>query len=282
MPLACSRRDIYTEGRKLGQGYTDKQQAFVFRIPVYGSMPDAVSSFTATGNPNNYLKTLSVTGQTLTPAFSSTTTKYSLVVDNTVESIKVNASAVASASTVSGTGTINLKVGTNKVSVKCKSQSGSTKTYTLTVVRQGGTPVSSVPTSKTYTIGSNYITGIQPGTKAATAIKNISATGATLKLVGADGKAKSGIVATGDVLQLFDGKGKKLSSYTFVIYGDVNGDGEINVLDMIKINRHVLEQNKLRGAYLEAGDVNHAGDGANVLDMIYINRHSLGLLTIKQ
>ena len=272
----------YTEGRKLGQGYTDKQQAFVFRIPVYGSMPDAVSSFTATGNPNNYLKTLSVTGQTLTPAFSSATTKYSLVVDNTVESIKVNASAVASASTVSGTGTINLKVGTNKVSVKCKSQSGSTKTYTLTVVRQGGTPVSSVPTSKTYTIGSNYITGIQPGTKAATAIKNISATGATLKLVGADGKAKSGIVATGDVLQLFDGKGKKLSSYTFVIYGDVNGDGGINVLDMIKINRHVLEQNKLRGAYLEAGDVNHAGDGANVLDMIYINRHSLGLLTIKQ
>ena len=93
----------YTEGRKLGQGYTDKQQAFVFRIPVYGSMPDAVSSFTATGNPNNYLKTLSVTGQTLTPAFSSATTKYSLVVDNTVESIKVNASAVASASTVSGT-----------------------------------------------------------------------------------------------------------------------------------------------------------------------------------
>ena len=67
-----------------------------------------------------------------------------------------------------------------------------------------------------------------------------------------------------------------------MIYGDVNGDGEINVLDMIKINRHVLEQNKLRGAYLEAGDVNHAGDGANVLDMIYINRHSLGLLTIKQ
>ena len=67
-----------------------------------------------------------------------------------------------------------------------------------------------------------------------------------------------------------------------MIYGDVNGDGGINVLDMIKINRHVLELNKLSGAYLEAGDVNHAEDGANVLDMIYINRHSLGLLTIKQ
>lgn len=272
----------YTEGRKLGQGYTDKQQAFVFRIPVYTSMPDQASAFTATGNPNNYLNTLSVTGQTLTPGFTGATTSYSLVVDNSVESIKVNATAVASTSTVSGTGTVSLKVGSNTVSVKCKSQSGSTKTYKLTVVRQEGEETSKVPTSKTYTVGSKYITGIQPGTKASTVLKNLTASGATLKLVGTDGKKKSGAVVTSDVVQLYDGSGKKISSYTIVIYGDVNGDGEINVLDMIKVNRHVLGLTKLSGAYLEAGDANRAGDGVNVLDMIYINRHSLGLATIRQ
>lgn len=272
----------YTEGRKLGQGYTDKQQAFVFRIPVYQSMPEKVSSFTATGNPNNYLKALSVTGQTLTPAFNSETTKYSLVVDNSVSSIKVSAAAVAATSTVSGTGTVNLKVGSNTVSVQCKSQSGVSKTYKLTVVRQEGQAVSSVPTSKVYTVGSRYITGIQPGTKSSTVLKNLTATGATLKIVGADGKEKSTVAATGDVLQVYDSKGKKLSSYTIIIYGDVNGDGEINVLDMIKVNRHVLGLTKLTGCYLEAGDANHAKDGVNVLDMIYINRHSLGLATIKQ
>lgn len=272
----------YTEGRKLGQGYTDKQQAFVFRIPVYNSMPEQVSSFTPTGNPNNYLKALSITGQTLTPAFSGETTKYSLVVENAVESIKVSATAVASTSTVSGTGTVKLEVGNNTVSVKCKSQSGVTKTYQITVVRQEGEPASSVPTSNVYTIGSNYITGIQPNTKTSTFLKGITATGATIKLVGADGKEKSGTAATGDVLELYDASGKKLSSYTLVIYGDVNGDGEINVLDMIKVNRHVLELGKLTGCYLEAGDANRANDGANVLDMIYINRHSLGLATVKQ
>lgn len=272
----------YTEGRKLGQGYTDKQQAFVFRIPVYTSMPDQASAFTATGNPNNYLNTLSVTGQTLTPGFTGATTSYSLVVDNSVESIKVNATAVASTSTVSGTGTVSLKVGSNTVSVKCKSQSGSTKTYKLTVVRQEGEEASKVPSSKTYTVGSKYITGIQPGTKASTVLKNLTASGATLKLVGTDGKKKSGAVVTSDVVQLYDGSGKKISSYTIVIYGDVNGDGEINVLDMIKVNRHVLGLTKLSGAYLEAGDANRAGDGVNVLDMIYINRHSLGLATIRQ
>lgn len=272
----------YTEGRKLGQGYTDKQQAFVFRIPVYTSMPDQASAFTATGNPNNYLNTLSVTGQTLTPGFTGATTSYSLVVDNSVESIKVNATAVASTSTVSGTGTVSLKVGSNTVSVKCKSQSGSTKTYKLTVVRQEGEEAGKVPTSKMYTVGSKYITGIQPGTKASTVLKNLTASGATLKLVGTDGKKKSGAVVTSDVVQLYDGSGKKISSYTIVIYGDVNGDGEINVLDMIKVNRHVLGLTKLSGAYLEAGDANRAGDGVNVLDMIYINRHSLGLATIRQ
>lgn len=272
----------YTEGKKLGQGYTDKQQAFVFRIPVYQSMPEQVSSFTATGNPNNYLKTFAVTGQTLTPAFNGETTKYSLVVDNSVSSIKVSATAVAATSTVSGTGTVNLNVGSNTVSVKCKSQSGVSRTYKLTVVRQEGQQVSSVPTSKTYTVGSKYITGIQPGTKAATVIKNLTATGATIKLVGADGKSKSTAAATGDSIQLYDSNGKKLSTYTIVIYGDVNGDGEINVLDMIKVNRHVLGLSKLTGSYLEAGDANRAKDGVNVLDMIYINRHSLGLATIKQ
>ena len=44
----------YNEGRKLGQGYADKQQAFVFRIPVYSGMPASAVTFTASGNPNNY------------------------------------------------------------------------------------------------------------------------------------------------------------------------------------------------------------------------------------
>ena len=113
-------------------------------------------------------------------------------------------------------------------------------------------------------------------------LKDLTASGATLKLVGTDGKEKSGAVVTSDVVQLYDGSGKKISSYPIVIYGDVNGDGEINVLDMIKVNRHVLGLTKLSGAYLEAGDANRAGDGVNVLDMIYINRHSLGLATIRQ
>ena len=271
----------YTEGRKLGQGYMDKQQAFVFRIPVYKSMPASAVTFTATGNPNNYLKNITVAEQSLTPGFKSDTTKYSLVVENSVSSISVSATAVASTSTITGTGTKNLRVGTNTINVKCKSGSGSTRTYKLTVVRKEAEEVSGTLSSKEYTVGDKYITGITPGTKASDFLAGLSADGGTVKLVGADGKQNQGLAATGNKVEVYVDN-KKKTSYEVVIYGDVNGDGEINVLDMIKVNRHILGLDKLSGTYLVAADANRKGDGLNVLDMIYINRHALGLSAIKQ
>lgn len=272
----------YTEGRKLGQGYSDKQQAFVFRIPVYNSMPKEAVTFTATGNPNNYLKSLTVTGQSLTPSFRGSVTSYSLVVEDSVETVSISAAAVASTSTVTGVGTVKLKTGTNTVKVKCKSQSGVTKTYTLTIVRKEGETANAVPSSTVYKVGEDGITGIQPQTKASAFLKNMKAENATMKLVGADGKENTGVVCTGNSLELYDQNGKKISSYTIVIYGDVNGDGMIDVLDMIKVNRHILNLDKITDCYLEAGNANRQNDGVNVLDLIYINRHVLKIQTIQQ
>jgi len=31
-------------------------------------------------------------------------------------------------------------------------------------------------------------------------------------------------------------------TYDIVVYGDINGDGAVNALDMIKLNRHILER----------------------------------------
>ena len=269
-----------TEGKKLGEGYTDKKQAFVFRIPVYNNMPESAVTFTATGNPNNYLKSLEVTGYALTPSFDGATNKYSIVVEGSVDSISIAASAVASTSSVTGTGKTALKTGTNTFKIICASQSGNAKKYTLTVVRQE-LEVGEV-TSSVYKIGSKYITGLKPGVKASDFLGKISAEGATLKVVDASGKEKTGKLATGNKLQVYDSKNELVKSYEIVIYGDANGDGDINVLDMIKVNRHILGLSKLSGCYLTAADANRDNAGVNVLDMIFINRHALGLTTIKQ
>ena len=166
-------------------------------------MPASAVTFTASGNPNNYLKSLSVTGQTLTPVFRGDTTSYSLVVDSKVSSVTISASPVAAKSSVTGTGTKKLQTGTNTCKGTC-----------------------------TYQLKNKMVTGIAPGTKAAAFLKKLKVTAGTVKLFSASKKSVTGIVSTGNVLQVYDSKNKKISSYTLVIYGDVNGDGKINKTDL--------------------------------------------------
>lgn len=124
-----------SEGSIMGKAYADKQQAFVFKIPVYLNMPQTAVTFADNGNPNNWLSELSVEGCTLTPVFSGANTTYSLVTDATVDSVTVNAVPVAKTSQVSGAGTYNLNYGNNTIHVNCISQSGESRTYTITIAR---------------------------------------------------------------------------------------------------------------------------------------------------
>lgn len=278
----------YSEGRKVASGYKSKQQAFVFHIPVYNNMPKSVSAFQASGNRNNYLKSLSVSGLSLTPTFKGDVTEYSIVVEHTVSSISVSAKPVTNTSAVSGTGTYQLAVGENEVKIKCKSQSGDTKTYTLTVVREPAPEPEKPPvsnrwtlTSTTYSIREAIITGITPQTEVSAFLKGFKTDNCTIKLFTSSGVEKTGNVATGDKLEIYCND-TLVKTYQIVIYGDVNGDGAIDVLDIIRINRHTLGLSKLKGVYLEAGDANRKKDDVDVLDIIVTNRHTLGLTTIKQ
>ena len=81
---------------------------------------------------------------------------------------------------------------------------------------------------------------------------------------------------------MYDSKNKKVSSYTLVIYGDVNGDGKINKTDLNCLNRHLNGTKKLTGCYLKAADTNRKKDGVNVLDLVYLNKHLQGKITIGQ
>ena len=130
-----------SEGRTMGKGYADKTQAFVFRIPVYKNMPSAVCALPNNGNPNNWLKSLTVGGYNLTPSFSGATTEYSLIVDQETATVAVEASPVVSTSGISGTGNVSLDYGNNTVKITCKAQNGSTREYTINIVRQGSKPI---------------------------------------------------------------------------------------------------------------------------------------------
>lgn len=64
-----------------------------------------------------------------------------------------------------------------------------------------------------------------------------------------------------------------------VIRGDISGDGLITIVDLVRLNRHILNVSTLSGVQLEAADVNGNGS-VNIQDLVLLNRHILGISTI--
>jgi len=114
-------------------------QNFTFKIPVYLNMPEEVCAEpTKDGNPNNKLKSLSVSGHSISPAFNRDTTSYSLSVGESVSSISVSATKYASTTTLTGTGSRSLQYGNNKIDVIATAQNGDERIYTINVYREPG------------------------------------------------------------------------------------------------------------------------------------------------
>jgi beta-N-acetylglucosaminidase/uncharacterized protein YgiM (DUF1202 family) len=110
----------------------------VFSIPVYYNMPDAACPVPTTKyNPNNWLKTLTVNGYSLTPTFDLTKDQeYSLIVESNIDNISVSATTVSKKATLTGTGTIFLQPGNNQIIICVTAENGDTREYIINVVRE--------------------------------------------------------------------------------------------------------------------------------------------------
>lgn len=130
-----------SEGAKLSQAYTAdlKKTALEFHIPVYRNMPEqACVAPSGDGSPNNKLSSLSVEGFSLTPSFHKDTQEYNLIVDGSLSSLSVYASAFDSKASVGGAGTVALSGGSRDLVITVTAQNGSTRNYTIHVAVQGG------------------------------------------------------------------------------------------------------------------------------------------------
>lgn len=259
----------------------------ILKIPVYKNMPStACIKPTSTGSPNNLLSSLSVNGYSLTPFFNKFNTTYDLIVPDNVTSIIVNATPVLSTTKVTGTGKHNLKSGFNVIKITSKAQNGQLKEYIINVSR-GKIETPSPPSnsgginiSTSYKVASN-ITGVAPGTSVDSFKKNIKVNDATVELVNSDGTARTGNVGTGSILQIKKNN-KVVDQYPVVIYGDNNGDGVINIVDLANIQKHILNVSKLQGVYLEAANTKKKGNELTILDLANVQKHILKVSLISQ
>lgn len=111
--------------------------AMEFKIPVYNNMPDKLCPKpTSSGDNNNYLKSLSVSGTSISPKFDKFTASYTATVKAEVSSVTVNANPLGKSAKVSGKGKVSLKTGENTIKVTCTAASGVKRTYTIKITRK--------------------------------------------------------------------------------------------------------------------------------------------------
>lgn len=76
--------------------------------------------------------------------------------------------------------------------------------------------------------------------------------------------------------------GKVLRKYQIIVYGDANGDGKINSVDLLVIQRHILEIEPLEEIFRKASNINKNGKKPTSIDLLLIQRHILDFQLIEQ
>lgn len=129
-------------------------------------------------------------------------------------------------------------------------------------------------TSEKYTVQEDTIRTIPVGTTVTTLLQGL--TGGEYCVVLRDGTKQEGtaILGTGMTVQLMTG-GTVAKTYTLIVTGDTNGDGEISITDMIAVKAHILEKKLLSGVYAQAADTSGDG-GISITDFIQIKAQILG------
>lgn len=89
-------------------------------------------------------------------------------------------------------------------------------------------------------------------------------------------------IGTGSKLIVKDENGNVIIQYIFIIYGDLNGDGQINSLDVLILQKHILEIKELKNEFLKAANISKNGQLPSALDVLKIQKHILEIKLIDQ
>lgn len=281
----------YNEGNKTYNAYKKSMSnnmyllPYLFKIPVYENMPEQLSAKPSEASPIPYLSRLVVNGSSVTN-FSGLITEYTINVPANTTSISIEASSIASnkGGKVAGTGNIAITNDKQDVIVTGIAANGNKLNYTIHVnrLKPGESNMTLEDTlnkldeliiDDEYFVGLTYVEAIhkviaEANPNALVVIKNT------------EGKViTSGNIGTGYTFSITVGSDSV--EVVLVIYGDNDGDGEITILDLLRIQKQLLKATNLNEAQYEACDVNH-DKVVDILDLLLVQKHLLGEKYINQ
>lgn len=268
-----------TEGNIAYNSYKDSNVQglpFIFEIPVYNNMPD-YTSLPNSGNTNNNLSSLEIEGYSISPDFDPDILTYEAYVPLKTEKIKVLAKAEHSASSISGINEIELPEQENLITITVTSEAGEEKKYMITVHKVENTAtVSTVIKQVKGTVSGSNISNVKNGSTV-NDYKNSLVKAGALNVTIKDSSNKvitgSSILTTNSTITITTANDSK--TYTISINGDTSGDGQITILDLLQVQKHIKGSSKLSGAKSLAADT--SGDGKiTILDLLQVQKHIKG------
>lgn len=81
----------------------------------------------------------------------------------------------------------------------------------------------------------------------------------------------TGNVGTGMIARVLNEYDENILDLDVVVKGDVSGDGNISITDLVKVKRHLAEEEELTGVYEIAGNITDTGE-IGITDLVKISR----------
>ena len=136
-----------------------------------------------------------------------------------------------------------------------------------------GLEPSTMVISAGLSVSGTTISGIKGNTSISDIKGRIQSQGGTVNVYSGTSLVNDGLIGTGMRVNVSSSNGS--ADYTIIVKGDPSGDGRVDTLDLLQIQKYILGQKKLDSAYLTAADT--SGDGkVDTLDLLQIQKAILG------
>lgn len=258
----------------------DADAKYVFVIPVYDNMPaEACPKPDGDGNGNYWLKNISINDIPIED-FQTDKGKYAIYLTADTNSINIKAESYHSVemningqmseqnvTEIDKTATLNF--GYNEFLINVIAENGNVKTYLLDIVRDNGEAF--------YSLGKfeiiNQYAALSISTPISRIVKTTKTLNCYLSIVDKDGNLKTDdmLCGTGDRLVIRSFDDEIILNKQIILFGDVNGDGQIDNIDRDMLLFDKLNIIKLSNLYYDAADIDKSGK-VDIWDIVDISK----------
>lgn len=275
----------YSEGYNTYVSYRRSYQSddewsnavYEFLIPVYSNMPTS-TTLDVSGNADATLKALNIRECKLNPSFQSSAYEYECYLKKDVTEISVEAVATNSLAVVDDLSKVTLESDEVKLEIGVTAANGNKAVYIVNIhkIDTDGYSPTEIVNGLGYKINSNYITNVEVGTDMSNIVNAIQNKYhfAVVNTENSTGKVKTGYKITITNAGI-------TASYSIALYGDTSGDGDIDIRDLLIIQKHLVSAKTLTDEYLVSADINHDG-AVDIRDLLLEQKHLLSQYTITQ